>query len=144
MQLTDYIRHPVSQMLGSLPFRDWPVERSVDDDLDERIVNYVFPQNGLALLCDSNEDVRTMFLYSEDRGGFDESLFEIPFSLTREGVFMKYGQPAKRGPRSTGILGESGAWERFVRPQGVVVHIQYRTDADSIELITLMCAEDAP
>ncbi len=49
--------NPGSSILESEPFKAWPVEKSVEDDLEERIIHYVFNGNGLELRCDSDDKV---------------------------------------------------------------------------------------
>lgn len=131
-------------MLEAEPFSEWPVERSLEDGLPRRVVQYVFPKNGLELRCDEKEKISSIFLYSEEYGGFDESLLDFPFSFRRSQVVDRLGLPSKSGSRlSDPILGEYGAWDRFSRADHVV-HAEYRLDADSIKQITLMRADIAP
>ena len=143
MRLPDYLGSPVSLMLASPPFMGWRVERSIEEELAR--IHYVFAGNGLAVSCDNNETVKTIFLCSDEYGGFDESLFEIPFSLTRDQVLSHFdAAPSRSGEKDTDpVLGEYGAWDRFSRP-GVEIHVEYRPDADEICQITLMCDDVAP
>lgn len=121
------------------------MKRSVVRDLDEPLIEYVFEVNGLEVRCDGEELVTTMFLHSEEYGGFDASLFDIPFAATRAVVLRHFGAPNKSGPpMSDPILGEYGPWDRFARPDGVVVHVQYCARADKVDKFTLMCADEAP
>lgn len=143
MNMTQYLGRPVTELLEAAPFKDWPVERSVERDLEEPIVEYIFEKNGVELRCDANEAVKAIFLFSRDYGGCAQSLSEIPFSLTRKGVLAHFGRPTRSGERlSDAVLGEYGPWDRFERPGAVVIHVEYRADADEIDKITLLCAED--
>ena len=142
--LANYLGNPASAMLEDLPFKVWPVQKSFEDDLPERIIHYVFPQHGLELRCDSHDNVSTIFLYSDEFNGFDESLFDVPFSSSRLQVKERLGTPSKSGGKiSDPILGEYGAWDRFAR-SGHTVHIEYRADADNIKKITLIRSDVVP
>ena len=144
MQMTEFLGSHVSKILESEPFKNWPVERSVDDDLDERIIHYVFNEHGLELRCDADENVSTIFLHSEEYNGFDESISRIPFSLRREEVLERFGTPSKRGDKTSDpILGVCGAWDRFPRPNSAI-HVEYRPDADEIKKITLIRGDVVP
>lgn len=144
MKMTDFVGGPVSRLLGSEPFKNWPVERTVEADLEERVVEYVFDGHGFEVNCDGDDNVTVVFLYAQEYGGFDHSLFEVPFSLTREEVLEHFGPPSKSGEKSVSpILGESGAWDHFSRP-GVTIHVRYRPDADAISRITLMRSDVVP
>ena len=142
--MTEYIGSHISTMLESEPFKYWPVEKSVEDDLDEQIIQYVFNGNGLELRCDSDGIISSIFLLSEEYGGFDESLFEIPFSLNRQQVHEILGTPSKSGEKiNDPLLGEYGAWEHFTQPDSTI-HIEYKIDADKINNITLMQNDVVP
>ena len=94
--------------------------------------------------CDSDDNVSVIFLHSEEYNGFDESLFDIPFSLKREQVLRQFGTPSNSGEGiSDPILGECGTWDRFTRPD-LTIHVEYRTDADKINKITLIRSDVVP
>lgn len=142
--MTEYLGMLSATLLKSGPFNNWPVDRTVVEDLDEPRIHYLFEGNGLEVSCDVDERISTLFLFSEDHGGFDESLFEIPFSLTRDQVRDHFGSPSKSGEgRKHPILGEYGAWDRFRRP-GMTIHVEYHPSADRISKITLMRADAVP
>jgi hypothetical protein len=141
MRLAKYLGRDVSEMLGREPFKNWLVERSTEEDLDELAIHYVFDGHGLELRCDRDERVCTIFLHSEEYGGFREaSVLDIPFSSTRQEILELLGPPAKTG---SGIhdpgLGDYGPWDRFAQP-GFAVHVEYRVDADRVKTITLIRA----
>src|SRR5688572_27197956 len=135
--LANYLGSPASTMLSQAPFKSWPVEKSFEYDLEEPIIHYVFPMHGLELRCDREDKISTIFLYSDQLNGFDESLLDAPFSLNRQQAMERFGSPSKSGGKiSDPILGEYGPWDRFAQP-GYTLHFQYRLDADCIEKITL-------
>jgi hypothetical protein len=142
--IANYLGSPASTMLGDAPFKLWPVEKSFEDDLEEPIIHYVFPQHGLELRCDRDDRVSVIFLFSDKFNGFDESLLDVPFSSNRKKVIELFGAPSKSGGKtSSPILGEYGPWDRFASV-GHTIHFQYRADADRIKMITLMRPDVAP
>ena len=142
--LANYLGKPVSAMLADMPFKLWPIEKSFEDDLAEPIIHYVFPQHGLELRCDRDDKVSTIFLYSDEFNGFDESLFDVPFSSNRQEVKERLGPPSKSGDKvSDPILGEYGAWDRFARPRHTI-HVEYRAGADRVKKITLIRTDVVP
>ena len=143
-KLEKYLGHSASIMLDAVPFKHWVVQKSFDDDLDVPLTHYVFPENGLELRCDRDDRISAIFLFSDEFGGFDENLLEIPFSWSRRQVLEYCGDPSKSGSATKHpILGEYGAWDRFVMPK-YAVRFEYRTDADTIKNITLMQADVIP
>ena len=144
MIISEYLGNHVSSLLGQAPFRNWPVEQSSEDCLEVPITHHLFKNHGLELRCDRDDKISVIFLYADDYNGFDEGLFEIPFSLSRAQVQEHFGRPSKSGGKiSDPVLGEYGAWDRFIRP-GHAVHIEYRTDSDRIRKITLMRSDVVP
>jgi hypothetical protein len=131
-------------MLGNTPYNSWPFEKSFEDDLQEPIIHYVFPQHGLELRCDRDDRISTIFLYSDKFSGFDERLLDVPFSSTRQQVKEHFGPPSKSGGQiNDPILGVYGAWDRFTRA-GYTIHVEYQADADRVKMITLIRADMVP
>jgi hypothetical protein len=142
--LAEYLGRPASIVLSAFPFKDWKFEKSVENDLDETVIDYVFPENGVDFTCDGDDKVSVIILFSNDQRRFDEDLLDVPFSLNRQQVVELLGSASKSGGRRTHpILGESGAWDRFSRP-GYSIHIEYQVDENSIKKITLMRADVVP
>lgn len=140
--MTDYLGIHITIFLQQEPFTNWPVERSIEDDLDEQIIHYVFAEHGLELRCDCEDRISVIFLYADDYNGFDQSLLEIPFS--RSEVLEGFGTPTKSGLKvSDPILGEYGAWDRFTR-SGHTIHVEYCVDSDRIKKLTLMRNDTVP
>jgi hypothetical protein len=144
MRITDYLGKHVSSLLKEEPFKNWPFDKSVEDDLEERITNYVFKEHGFELSCDQNDKIRTFFLYSDKFNGIDEGFFEIPLSWKRGQVLEHFGVPSKSGgPLDDPILGKYGEWHRFDLPD-YAVHIEYYLDSEKIKRITLMRSDVVP
>jgi hypothetical protein len=142
MIVIDDLGRPISKLLQSEPFKSWQVERWIDDDLGKRVIEYAFAGRGLEVRCDAKDEIASIFLSSSD--GWNDSLFDIPFSLTRAEVVSRLGTPEKSGKQHRDpILGDMGAWDRFRVPQGVI-HIQYRFDGPGISKITLMRSDVVP
>jgi hypothetical protein len=142
--LEKYLGNPASDLLKDEPFKNWLFNKSYENDLDEPIIDYVFPQNGMDFSCDENEIINTIFLHSDNDRCFNEGLLDVPFSLNREQVIDRLGSPSKSGDRITHpILGEFGAWDRFARPD-YSIHIEYKVNVDLVKRITLMRADVVP
>ena len=143
-KIPEYLGKNVSIMLEEMPFKDWQVEKSIEDELEEKLTSYTFKEHGFEVSCDPNDKISVIFLYSEKYNGFDESLFEIPFSWNQKQVLEHFGTPSKSGGKvSDPILGDYGPWDRFTRP-GYAIHVGYRTDSDRIKQITLMRSDVVP
>ena len=142
--ITEFLGKHVSSILEREPFKNWPVERSVELDLEEPIIQYVFKGHALALRCDRDDKISVIFLRADYHNNLDEELFKIPFFWARKQVLDHFGTPSKSGEKiSDPILGEYGAWDRFELPT-YTVHIEYRTDRDEIKRITVMSNEAVP
>jgi hypothetical protein len=140
MKLAKYLGVHVSTLLASEPFSGWPVKRSLEGDLPKKEVWYEFDEDGVEVICDEDESIRTIFLHAR----VDESLSEISFSLSRTEVLDRFGPASKSGAATRHpVLGESGAWDRF-NLGTMTIHFQYRVDFDEIELVTLMRPDAAP
>jgi len=144
MQMLKYLGCHVSKIFGSFPFNEWPVEKTIEDDLDEPVIQYVFNGHGLELRCDRDDTISVIFLHSKEYGGFSESLSELSYSLNRKQVLERLGTPSKSGKQiSDPILGDCGAWDRFILDDSVI-HIEYKIDTDAINKITLMRSDVVP
>jgi|SRR5688572_6576797 len=142
--LANYLGSPASVILAEPPFKNWIFEKSYENDLEELRINYIFPENGVDLVCDAEERVTTIFLYSDQTRRFEEDLLDLPFLFTRRQVIECLGPPSKSGGRTNDpVLGEYGPWDRFAMPD-YSIHVQFRVDADRINLITLMRADVVP
>jgi hypothetical protein len=142
MRMAEHLGKHISSMLQSEPFKNWAVERSTEDDLDEQRIFYVFTGRSLYVECDRDERVCTLFMRAEECEGF--TLSEIPFALDRKQLLERLGSPSKSGASiSDPVLGSQGAWDRFTRPH-YVVHVQYQTERDAIYMITLMRPDVVP
>lgn len=138
--LTDYLGADVSELLKIPPFSRWEVTKSTEEDLPNTEVWYEFEGHGVEVICDDANRIRTIFL----RRGDGETLFDVPFFLSRREVLVRFGTPSESGdPVRLAKLGEHGAWDRFTRPNASI-HFQYRADRDEIDMITLMRLDAVP
>ena len=143
-KIADYLGGQASIMLNDEPFSKWRFHKSVEKDLEEPIIQYVFPRHAMALRCDRDDNIRVIFLRADKHDKEDGSLFEVPFACSRDQVIAHFGPPSESGTEvSDPILGNFGAWDRFSCP-GYSVHIEYRTERDEIRRITLMHADVVP
>ena len=142
--LANYLGNPVSVMLADLPFKNWPFEKSYENDLEKPRIDYIFPENGVDLVCDADERVTTIFLYFHETRRFEGDLLDLPFLFTRRQVMERLGPPSRSGGRTNDpVLGEYGPWDRYAMPD-YSIHVQFREDADRIKQITLMRADVVP
>ena len=133
-----------STLLADEPFGRWPLEKSFETDLEEPLIDYVFPQNGMDFVCGSDDRVQTIFLHADGSRYFKDGVDDLPFSSGRRQVIDRLGSPTESGGNvSHPVLGDYGPWDRFARP-GYVIHVQYRPDADEIGLITLTRSDVVP
>src|ERR1700744_3581778 len=117
MGIEKYLGKHVSVLLQEHPFENWLFKKSVETDLEEPIVQYVFKDRGLELRCDQVEKISVIFLSSDECHGFDEALMEFSFSWKREQILGRFGTPSKSGQKMKDpILGEYGNWDRFDGP----------------------------
>lgn len=137
-RIASFMGAPVSKLLTAPELSHRTPTRSVDDEDGE--VRYEYEGRGLELICDEQERVATIFFHADG----EESLAELPFSLTRRQVHARLGAPAKTGePRIDAILGAYGAWDRFER-DGITLHVQYSAHNEMIEMLTIMRPDRVP
>jgi hypothetical protein len=143
-KLAGFLSQSVSALLSDEPFRAWSVERSVETDLEEPVIHYVFPSHGLELQCDAEEKISAIHLYRDEYGGFDQNLLDLSFSFNGIDIARLMGVPSKRGDKVVDpILGEYGAWDRFDYSNHSV-HIEYTLRGDGIRMITLIRKDRLP
>jgi len=134
----------ISTLLGSSPFSQWDVERSVENDLEEPVIQYEFKGHPLAIRCDKNDLIGVIFMRSDIHSASEVPFFEIPFTSSRNQVLNRWGTPEKSGPKRVDpILGAYGAWDRFSL-DGYAIHIEFCKDKDEIRRITLMRKDMVP
>lgn len=138
MKISEYIGCHVSKMLGSKPFKDWSVERSFEDELEEPIMHYIFKGHGLELRCNQHNTITVIFLDLSELVDLDCLLLDVPPSASRLQVYAQLGTPSQSGEKLCDpILGNYGAWDRFVLPSHAI-HIEYQIDSDCIQKMTMM------
>lgn len=143
-KLASYLGREASLVLADYPFKDWVFARTLESDLDEPLIDYVFARDGMDFVCDAGDRLRAFFLYSDKSRCFRERVEDLPLTSSRQEVVARLGVPTKSGGRiSDPILGEYGPWDRFSRP-GYAVHVEYRLDADIINKVTVMRADIVP
>ncbi len=131
----------VTDVLLDAPFCDWSFKKSVDDDLDEPLVNFEFEDHGISFRCRDIEKISTIFLSAD---GEAATVFELPTSLTRDEVRNQFGVPNASGEGLVDpILGTYGPYDRFDYPDHSV-HFEFFPDRDKIKLITLMTSSVVP
>lgn len=144
IEIANFLGSNVSVLLKEEPFKSWPVERSVEGEEAQQERYYLFHDNGVELICDSDGIINTIFL----RAGYSfthvDPRVNVLFMLTRTNIREEFGEPGKSGEKSSGsILDESGPWDQF-RLSEFSLHFQYQLNADKAEMITLMRHDVVP
>jgi hypothetical protein len=108
----------------------------------------IYKQDGLELLCDTNDRIMTVFLFSEDLDGFHQYKGKLPgglgFSDGREAVTKKFGLPdcSGGGDRDKEGGGTRDIWDKFATNYGAV-NFTYRAQ-NTLKQITLMAPSNDP
>ena len=142
--MKEFLGKHISEILEKPPFNKWSVERSIEDGLLDRKIEYIFEENGLEIHCDEDDEINIIFLFSEEYEGFKEELFELSLSKTSLQVRDYYGNPSKSGEKCTNsFFGDMGAWDRFDK-EGYSLHFEYSFDSENINKVTLMSSSVVP
>lgn len=144
MQYAAYIDKPISMFLSDATFARWDFERWQDLDLPERPINFVCKDNGVEVLCDSNERVRACFFSRAYCGKHTSGDIAEMLSSKRHEVQRRLGEPQRSGEESDHCgLGRTGRWDRF-DIGSVFVHVEYSVGTDDVAMVTLMRRDAAP
>ena len=101
------------------------------------------PQFGIALYCNADGTVGTVFLFGNGKDDFHEYRGPLPGDITfrsgRTDVRRVCGEPTTSANASTVAEGlpRHGGWDRYDLPTHVL-HFSYERDLGVIELVTLM------
>ena len=137
--LADVLGRGIRELLDAKPFSGWLFTRTVEHDPKEEIWSASMGP-GVEVICDRFELIKTLFVHRGD----GESVVGIPFSMSRSEVLQRFGPPATEGAAvRIPKIGDRGAWDRFTLSEGLL-HVQYRTDREEIDMITLMRADTVP
>ncbi len=142
--LARYLGGPTAALLADPPFSGWSFVRTVDDDLDEAVIDYACAAQGVDVSADAQDRVGTIFIGCGAGDAFAEGLSDLPASWDRAEVLAGLRAPSKRGEEiDNPIFGRSGAWDRFDR-DGYAVHVEYRIGGGRVARITVMRADLVP
>ncbi|MEM6962563.1 MAG: hypothetical protein AAF550_12610, partial [Myxococcota bacterium] len=123
-----FLGRKASDLLSEEPFNGWEFLRSVEDELDPPIVEYVFCNRGVELQCSENEEVQVIFLFADQLDDVDGALLgrsALCFGQKRQRLTEAFGAPEASGDAwSDPVLGDYGAWDRFSLDT-CVVHVEY-------------------
>lgn len=136
--LSKYLGSPVELILDSDPFCNWPVEKTIESDLDPPILHYVFPERSLEFRCDENGLLTTIFVNSEKLDGLDMKHLGASFSWNRNDVLKELGEPTVSGdPINHPVLGSFGSWVKYLL-KDYSIHLEFNLETDLVRRITLM------
>ena len=131
----------VADVLSRPPFCDWSFEKRADHDLDEPLVYFDFKDHGVDFVCSSSETISSVHFTASAQAA---SEFELPVSLTREGVRSHFGTPDASGEGTEHpVLGVYGPYDRYDHSSHSV-HFEFMPNEDKIKLITLMAPSAVP
>jgi hypothetical protein len=106
----------------------------------------IYDVDGIELICDGEDRITTVFLYSGSSEGKIRFRGRLPknlqFSDTRAMIAQRLGMPDCAGGGGEGVSGKVNIWERY-QTDACVLHITYGSDG-CIKMVTLMSASTAP
>ena len=141
--VSKYLGCKSSSILSDEFFKNWKFRKIERLDGDLRRNDYVFSRKGVSFVSEGDDVVTTIFFSHKASPPFDDGFDDLPFSCGRLEVRSRFGEPStSREGFCDPILGEYGAWDRFNFPS-YILHVQYFSKSDSIELITLMRPDEA-
>lgn len=136
--VSKYLGCKSSAILADDFCKGWRFRKVERRDSDSHRNDYVFSRRGLSFSSDGDDVVVAIFLSFKACPPFDSGFDDLPFSFGRLEVRGRFGEPSKsRDGFFDPILGDYGAWDRF-NLSTHVLHVQYSSERDGIELITLM------
>jgi hypothetical protein len=139
--LAKYLDQSFERMSHTAPFAFQTVEKNVDDKLPDIRIDYKYSDIGVDVVSDGNGLVNTIFIHVSDINRFTAGIqiFEAPVGSTRLDIRNWFGKPEASGEKSVSkYLGESGSWDRFVKPS-YIVHVQFNcSPPEDLQMLTLM------
>lgn len=141
--VSKYLGCKSSAILADDFCKDWRFRKVERRDSDSHRNDYVFSRRGLSFASDGDDVVVAIFLSFKASPPFDSGFDDLPFSFGRLEVRNRFGEPSgSREKFHDPILGEYDGWDCFNFPTHVL-HVQYSSERDGIELITLMTPDVA-
>lgn len=139
--LTDCLGMDASALLEAEPFKFWKFDRSIENDLAERLIDYVCDVEGFSMTCDADDRIRAIFIQSS---ALVHAELNMPPQAGRSEVRASLGAPSRSGEASKDIvLGEYGAWDRYEKER-YSLHIEYAPHTDRIKMVTLIRPDSIP
>ncbi len=136
--VSKYLGCKSSAILADEFFQDWKVRKIERHDGDSHRNDYAFSRRGVSFISDGDDVITAIFFSCKASPPFASGFDDLPFSFGRLEVRDRFGEPSgSREKFYDPILGEYGGWDRFNFPN-YVLHVQYFSERDNIELITLM------
>jgi hypothetical protein len=140
-RLMDYLGMAASALLEAEPFKSWKFDRTIENDLAERLIDYVCDVEGFSMTCDADDTIRSIFLQSS---ALVQAELNLPPQCGRSDVLASLGAPLRSGEAFKDIvLGEYGGWDRYEKER-YSLHIEYAPRADRIKMVTLIRPDAIP
>ncbi|MEM8979624.1 MAG: hypothetical protein AAGD04_09085 [Pseudomonadota bacterium] len=137
----DLLGRSNEEVLLTPPLSQWAYKISPfyePDDPDEFDLYLTFPGQGLEMSFEEDRTLGSVFFHARKLGGFTMQRPIVEFETSQADTRMKFGTPLSFREASTHeLLGEINPHDLFL-VQTDLVNIQYTSDKEAIELITLM------
>ncbi len=103
------------------------------------------PSKGLSLVADDGAVVHTVQMHAAGHEGYSVFAGALPggleFSFGRLASRQLLGAPVASGePTNIHPFGRTNAWDRWSPSSGPIIHAQYASDEESIEMLSIMLA----
>jgi hypothetical protein len=139
--LSDFLGQQATALLTSRPLFLWHFGKDVDSEL--RRIDYVCNEYAVDILCDDCDRIEAILLRLDHPRRAPFVLQDINLPFMRQDMLGRYGIPVSSGPKSNGLIGKAGRWDRY-NQDNRVMHFQCDYDSDRISSITLMRPDVAP
>jgi hypothetical protein len=112
----------------------------------EKHYYYSFAQDGIELLCDSHDRIKTVFIFAGD-DHYGSYVGELPRNIrlsdSRTEVNRKLGKPSVSGVNAEGIFGNIPMWDKFYLPT-YSLHVEYGTNGTLRQITLSMLEGESP
>lgn len=143
MNILQYLGTSIEDFLELKPFKNWKVERSTEDYLEEQRIYYEFTEQYITLQCNPKEIINVIFL-DEGFNHLSSFLPKASFSMSQNEIRENLGTPNKSGGKNIHpILGEYGNWDLFSQ-KDYSIHFEYHYSSDKLKLVTIMQNDQVP
>ena len=146
MQILDFLKIKTNSKLYA-DMKSFHDENIIEKD-DDPDVYYLYKKDGLSIVTDEEYRINAIHLYSEGKDGYSQYSKDIPndisFNSSQKNVRAKLGNPNRSGgDYEDKLLGYIAPWDSYYF-DNYTIHISYKKDTNSINMITMMIPEATP